>query len=59
MAMKAYWVIIAATYVVTLVVVFTECQPFYKYWEVRWMDRLPKTTTGMGDFLLSDMESIY
>jgi hypothetical protein len=34
MAMKFYWVILAATYVAIQVVTVTECRPIYLYWQV-------------------------
>jgi hypothetical protein len=31
---KLYWVILFATYIVAQVTTFTECNPFYLYWQV-------------------------
>lgn len=32
--MKIYWFILFATFVVAQVTTFTECHPFYLYWQV-------------------------
>jgi hypothetical protein len=32
--MKIYWFTLFATYVIAQVTTFTECDPFYLYWQV-------------------------
>jgi hypothetical protein len=55
--MKAYWIIIAATYVVSQVVVFTECQPFRVYWDIIWVST-EEITPGMRDLFLTTVKTI-